>query len=785
MTARRPLPHQVRQIPLRSLVIAWLFMAFVLLTGASLLVTWALAQHRAWNDAQQFASMLVSDASVVVERTVRSDPGLAGEMLSSAATDHRLAYAAVLDPAGRILFATHAAHRGLGLADLTSLDLPEALLLGGHGSWDDPARNRVLLSQPYQWPPERGQMRSQQLGRILVVVDVNPVLRTLWRDSLVAVVLRTGVLALLAFLTYLMIERWFLRPLHTLRNTAHQIGQGDYQVPMPAFAIQELHQLGEAFHQMAEAIQARMRETTEAARQLKLSEERFREAIEALDAAFAIFDPEDRLVYGNAPFMASLGAGASLVRPGASYAEVARLQEGGPLQARSAGEASAWIHSRLQRHQHGYNLLRKAPGGRWVREVERRTAAGYTVSLRLDTTELVQAKEQAEAASHAKTHFLMAMSHELRTPLNGILGAAQLLQLPVLPEQERLTHGLTIRKAGEDLLDIVTDVLDFAHMETGRVDWQPRPCKPSQVLDESAGMFRDRAQTKGLQLTAQWQGPGEDSYLIDVVRLRHMLRHLLSNAVKFTYHGQIEISGHEIRRDSAGAMLEFRVRDTGIGIAASDLPRLFQPFQQLDQGMARLHGGTGLGLTLVRRLARHAGGDAGVLSQPGVGSTFWFRLSAPVHRMVSAAEAPSDRLAPARALGGRILLVDDHAMNRQLVEHMLSMLGDFEVTMAENGREALERVQAGTPPDLVLMDLQMPEMDGYEATRRIRAWEVSQGRVPTPILALTANAFAENREESLQAGMNDFMGKPIMLPLLREKLERWLLRERDPGGLNV
>ncbi len=762
---------------LRTVVIAWLVMAFLLLAGFSTFISWKLAHGRAWADSRQYASVVASEVIVVAERTLGSDPGLAGEIISHAATDPRLRYVALLDPAGQVLHATIASHRGRRFADLVVGEtdhFPPEVLTTAAGHWEDPSDGLMLVKQPFRMPPPPGQLRSHLHGTVLVVADVGPQLSTIWRHSLLEIAIRTLALAVIVFLTYLALDRWLLAPLQRLRDTTRAIGRGQFNLDLPHFRVHELQQLGQSFVQMSDDVQRHMVQLSDTAQLLRQSEERFREAIEALDVAFAIFDPEDRLVYCNRRFAATLGEAESQLVPGTRYQAVLRLR----LRAASAplppDEEAIWVDSRLCMHRDGYSLVRQEPDGRWVREIERRTDAGYTVNLCIDTTELVQARERAEAANQAKSRFLAAMSHELRTPMNGILGTAQLLQLPGLPEAERKEYAHTIRTAGDALLRLLNDILDYSKAEAGQLALRPAPAVPSEVLKDVAALFQAPARLQGLALAAQWKGPADAAYQLDAHRLHQMLSNLLSNAIKFTEQGSVLVTAQELSRSADGALLEFRVHDTGMGISAERQLQLFQPFHQLDSGMSRQFGGTGMGLSIVQRLARLGGGDAGVRSEAGQGAEFWFHWRVPALDASATPPKGAPVGVPRGDRSGRLLLVDDHAMNRQLMQHMLSKLGHFTVIIAEDGRQAVDMIEAGERPDLILMDLQMPVMDGCEATVRIRAWEARQHLSPMPIIALTANAFVENRIESVKAGMNDFLAKPVLMPDLQLVLERWL-----------
>ncbi|MBI2307401.1 MAG: response regulator [Rhodocyclales bacterium] len=410
--------------------------------------------------------------------------------------------------------------------------------------------------------------------------------------------------------------------------------------------------------------------------------------------------------------------------------------------------------------------------------------AGLTIVLLLAAVLVIRLEEArlvAETASVAKSRFLATMSHEIRTPMNGVLGMAQLLQQPQLGGAERLDYARTILASGQTLLALLDDVLDFSKIEAGRLELEAAAFDPAQLLRETETLFAESAARKGLRLHARWHGPAGQHYRGDPTRLRQMLANLVSNAVKFTPQGGIRIEARETTRDGGAAELEFRVADTGIGIAADKLRLLFQPFSQADSSTTRRFGGSGLGLSIVRSLAQLMGGDVGVDSRPGNGSRFWFRIRA---GLAAADEALADAPLPASgdrsaatalpSLSGRVLVVEDNATNRKVIEAMLRRCG-MTVMLAEDGLRGVAAVIDGEAPDLVVMDVQMPGLDGYAATERIRHWEQQQvGGRRLPIIALTADAYETDRQRALAVGMDDFMAKPVDLNVLAGMLAKWL-----------
>lgn len=388
------------------------------------------------------------------------------------------------------------------------------------------------------------------------------------------------------------------------------------------------------------------------------------------------------------------------------------------------------------------------------------------------TSQLLHAaRAHAEEASRAKSRFLATMSHELRTPLNGILGMAQLLSTGELSERERADGISTILSSGQALLSLLNDILDLSKVEAGKLTLEEAPFDAHALLAEVRQLFHELARTKGLTLTATFEGP--TALVGDALRLRQMLNNLVTNAIKFTNSGGVRVAARVRETVASGVLVEWEVTDDGVGIAPRAVERLFHPFSQLDASATRRFGGTGLGLSIVRHLAEHMGGTVGVESEEGRGSRFWFttRLSvgAPFEEPLPNAASLE------RFVGRRVLVVEDNPVNRLVAERMLRRHG-VEVASVEDGLAAVEQLTKPGPPfDLVLMDCQMPELDGLDATRRVRSWELSQPGAPhVPIVALTAGAFDEDRAIAREAGMDDFLTKPIDARLLAERLSNFL-----------
>jgi PAS domain S-box-containing protein len=414
------------------------------------------------------------------------------------------------------------------------------------------------------------------------------------------------------------------------------------------------------------------------------------------------------------------------------------------------------------------------------------TAGIRDLSLRKDAE---MQKGAAEASNRAKSIFLATMSHELRTPMNGLLGMLELLSLTKLDPAQSATLDV-MRESGRSLQGIIDDILDFSKIEAGKLEVRPEATSIATAVEGVRNLYSGNASSKGVLLTCRVDARISPALMVDAMRLRQILNNLVSNALKFTHDGgYIKVTAELVGRADGQDRVRFSVEDSGIGISAEDQARLFQPFAQATHESVPLAGGTGLGLTICRQLAKLMGGSIEMVSAPGKGTTMIVELSLPIADQKAVASVDPvgtlellvtttarRRVAPgvaqAMAEGTLVLLADDHPTNRLVLARQVSMLG-YAVECTENGVDALARWKSGGI-GIVITDCNMPEMDGYELARRIRGLESASGGKRVPIVACTANAMEGVAQACIVAGMDDYLAKPIKLKSLAEKLDQWL-----------
>jgi PAS domain S-box-containing protein len=497
-------------------------------------------------------------------------------------------------------------------------------------------------------------------------------------------------------------------------------------------------------------------------------------ALSNMPNGLCMWDKEQRLVISNNRYREMYGLTPEQVKPGTSLRQIleTHLANGETSELDIDGYIALVVKQRMQTHvlADGRTVaMRRSPmpDGGWVATHEDIT------DLKRIETELRHEKDRAEAAARATAEFLSNMSHELRTPLTAIIGVSDmLLNGPQSPDQQRRFMEMQ-RNAGRGLLSVINDILDFSKIETGQLDLEAAPFSLKEIAEDCIKLVSDEAQRKGLKPMLAVGSDVHDWVIGDSARLRQVLLNLMSNGVKFTHSGYVALTIE--RAPGATHALRFVVADTGIGIKPENLAVLFQRFAQADSSTTRRFGGSGLGLAISKQLVALMGGDIEVWSEFGQGSTFSFTIELPPGQ-----EAQPESRAPLPPHGGcyRLLLAEDNELNRQLIKAMLEQAG-HKVVVVNDGAEAV-RIAIRNEFDAILMDVHMPEMDGYAATRAIR--NATRHMPSLPIIALTANALPDEAERCLEAGMNVHVPKPVNWTALFTTIDRLVLECRKSGG---
>ncbi len=498
------------------------------------------------------------------------------------------------------------------------------------------------------------------------------------------------------------------------------------------------------------------------------------QALGSMADGFLLCDAQDRVIAWNRRYIEIFPWVRDDIAPGVPFRRLAELVAPVMTPDGTDAERAAWVERRMAIHSSGNGMYeQELAHGMVVHAIERRTPEGGVVSVTRDITAaeraLARAKAAAEAANESKSQFLAAMSHEIRTPLNGVLGMnGLLLNTPLTSEQRRFAE--LIRSSGQTLLTVINDILDLAKIEAGRMELEIVQFDPTSMLDEVVSLLAVRAQAKGLTLNLKLPSDLPESLEGDPSRLRQVLFNLIGNALKFTEQGSVDVELSHRPLVEGRVELTIAVHDTGIGIAPDAMPKLFDRFMQADATTARRYGGTGLGLAISHEIVDLMGGRIEVESAVGMGSTF--RVVVPMARGANGARAAAEStmLGASDMPGLRILVAEDNGVNQILIKAILDHMGHF-CDIVANGIEAVRQVQ-GANYDLVLMDIQMPEMDGEAATRAIRA--LGEEVASVPIIAMTANAMVEHRQAYLSSGMDDYVSKPINSKMLAAAIARVL-----------
>ena len=797
------------QVPLVMLAVAFVGM------GLLLWQAWARTEQHLWQELRSQAQHELGRLSVLAERMAPTSDLLLDELLVHAMADSRVVHAVVLDPQERVRVSTHVAQKLVPASQLPAwIDLAwlRQLRPGGDAQLrEDETRHVLVIAQAFPWQTSHAGFHPNAVGRIQITYDVGVMFAVARRATLAEHLYDVMLIILMITLLSWVLDRWVLRPLSTLRETADALAQGQWSRRAPEMHIDELQSLAHGFNNMATELVSQLH-------QRQASEQRMTQLVQSAPDAIVTmrengvidgFNQAAETLFGYQAAQIQ-GQPLSILLPESAVASHDQhfrqfAQENDDKRARrmSQDRVVSGRHrtGRLLRLEVGISRIRD-PDGAWrftavVRDVSERhridaELARYRFHLEElvaeRTEELARSRDMAQSATRAKSEFLANMSHEIRTPMNAILGLTHLVRRDASPQQRQWLDQL--EGAARHLLMLLNDILDFSKIEAGKFRLSLNDFAVRDLLEQSCQMLEERARSKGVILE-RWLDPALPPWLHgDEVRLRQVLVNLIGNAVKFTESGTVSVRCRRQSGEWAGGVIRLccEVEDTGIGMNAEQQARLFQAFEQADGSTTRRFGGTGLGLAISQQLIRLMGGTLQVRSVLGQGSCFWFEvLLAPAGAVGDArteglqATSPSFptpvQAAPPPptpwAQGRRVLLVEDNPLNQEINAQLLRLLG-LEVEVAEDGLQAVARLSQSTHFDLVLMDVQMPRMDGLEATRRVR--QLPEHR-HTPIIALTANAFAEDRQNCLEAGMDDFLAKPVDPQALAQALQRQLSRE--------
>jgi PAS domain S-box-containing protein len=604
-----------------------------------------------------------------------------------------------------------------------------------------------------------------------------------------------GTAVFLGLLVMWFVSRHIASGIAACVGLARRVAAGESFHPLPITWRNEFSTLAESLNDMARKLGAHEQELlTEISERKQMgealceSEERFRQLAEKIEEVFWMSDPmTNKILYVSPAYEKVWGRSCQ-----SAYDDPKSFIEGIHPEDRPLVMAAIERQAQTGEFEAEYRVVRPDGGVSWMwdrgfpikneaGECIRVVGIAQDITRRVQAESLEKAKDEAESSNRAKSEFLANMSHEIRTPMTAILGYADMLLDPAQSENERLERVQTIRRNGEHLLTILNDILDLSKIEAGKVDVECIPTNPMELVSDVISLMRVRAIEKQITLDVTYAGPIPQTIKTDPTRLRQILINLVGNAIKFTSKGGVNVVV-SLRRNQPNSLLELEIVDSGIGMSPEQIAALFQPFQQADTSTTRRFGGTGLGLTICKRLAEVLGGDIAVQSAVGGGSRFSTTVSTgdltgiplleQAHEVVKPVEKPAPITRPqADRLNCRVLLAEDGVHNQKVIKFYLEKAG-AQVAIADNGRIAVEMaisaLAAGKSFDVILMDMQMPEMDGYTATATLR----SKG-YEGPIIALTAHAMETERGKCMQSGCSDYLSKPVDKNLLIATVASW------------
>ncbi len=622
---------------------------------------------------------------------------------------------------------------------------------------------------------------------LLKVTLTDARLTALASERLVLAVVLAGILLLAVVAATLAANRRTIgRPLGLLLDSINRAQNDGPRKPVDWDSDDEIGRVVSAFNDMQQRqdayeaqlraandeLENRVRERTAklagAEAEAQEARNQLTDAIESISEGFALFDKDDALVVANARYREiMLGRTDADLEPGVSFADIVRQAASSGRFPNAANDAEAWTERQITRHRTASEpFIQEIEGDHWQQISNRRTDQGGTVAVHSDITEikrisdeLKRAKDAAEAANEAKSAFLATMSHEIRTPLNGIIGMSTLLNGTNLDPEQR-DFSTTIATAADTLLTIINDILDFSKVEAGALELERTPMDLAETIESSVELVGAKAAEKGIELACRINPDVPAALIGDPVRLKQILMNLLNNAVKFTEKGEVVLTVSTMIADAADAvgtntLLRFSVRDTGIGIPEDRMDRLFKSFSQVDASTTRRYGGTGLGLVITKRLVELMGGEIGVESELGRGTTFTFTLPGEVARL-------PDRKSHDHQLGlikdKRVLIVDDNRTNRLILSEKLRGW-ELRPKAASLPSEALDWIRGGEVFDTYILDYKMPEMNGFELTRELRA-TLGDAAPPMILFSSTSPVDSDFREATLEVGYSAVLTKP-------------------------